>query len=363
MKWLGYKQVPFKSITLDAADIRQRSKAAHVAELANDSREAGDEFIHAPTVRRDGNVLVCGRDRMAAALILKRKRVWVHLVDCDDREAKALERRENIYRRPVENRSEMLAELVELRTGEIEKDRELAGAEGGTVSPAPQHSAKAEARRQVARAAGISPASVKKAEQRAAAAARDSAPGGADAPVSATSQGEAPPAAEPTLDLLGVDDASTRAVCAFALTTQEAIDGADKHLRLALGALKPIEATALGQELRVQVERVGGLVRAARPAAVCPWCKGLPKATFGICGGCKGAQWVTAEHAARAPVEAREGKAGVTIVLWNGLPVPYADALAGKFPTNGAPAKKGPKHVRVEDEHGNEMSLDDEAAY
>jgi hypothetical protein len=209
---------------------------------------------------------------------------------------------------------------------------------------------KTRARREVARAAGISPASVKKAEQRA----RASAPDGAGAP-------DAPVAEDPVTLELFVDDVSTRAVCKFALPYQLAIDAADKHLQLALGALKPIENSALGQELRAQVQNVGGRVRSERPGAICPWCKGLPKATFGLCGGCKGQQWVTAEKAARAPAECRE--ASPPIVMWNGKPVPYADALAGKFQTNGAPAKKSSRRIKVEDEAGNEIPLDSDEAY
>jgi hypothetical protein len=360
MKWLGYKQVAVKSIHLDAADIRKRTKAAHVSELAADIRDAGDEPIHAPTIQARTNKLVCGRDRMAAIVILKSKRLWVRVADCTDAEAAKLERRENIYRRPTENRSALLAELVALRTKEIQ------AGEGRTVSLAPRQSAKAEARRQIARAAGITPAAVKKAEQRAAAKVPPS--DGAGAPVSADGRGEAPPEAEATLDLLGCDDASGEAMAKFARFDQAAIDEADKYMRLAQTAIARMAPSTMAQELKADVHRVASRVRAARPESICPWCKGLPRPEAPPCAPCGGLGYVSKEIAGRAPKELLDTSVAPLVAGVDGKFRLYTDVRDGKWtpPKNAAPAKRG-KTLTVRTTDGVEHRLDEvddaEAAY
>jgi hypothetical protein len=122
MRWIGYKKISFKSITLDAADIRKRSKLAHVADLASDIRDKGQEPIHAPTVRMPGGVLLCGRDRMAALLTLKTKKLWVRLCECTDAEAADLEASENVHRRN-DNRNDVLARASSLRNSYLRRNR------------------------------------------------------------------------------------------------------------------------------------------------------------------------------------------------------------------------------------------------
>jgi hypothetical protein len=216
--------------------------------------------------------------------------------------------------------------------------------------------AKIEARKQVARAAGVTVGAVKKAQQRAKAAA---APPAAE-PGEDLAEQVAPEAA-PTLDLLGVDDVSTRAVMKYARKDQDAIDKADKLLRLAQAALSEMTAGAVQQELYGQVHRVASLVRSHRPDFICPWCKGLPKASFGVCGGCAGAGYVAHEKAGRAPKELRELPALVSL---DGVFMPYEDVRDGKLPAkNGKAAKAPAKKVRVVDEHNQEIPLDADEAY
>src|SRR6185295_13430223 len=131
MRWVGYEQIRIASIHVDAANIRKRTKAAHVAELAGDIRARGEEPIHAPTVRGSDRRLLCGRDRIAALMVLKVKKIWCHVVDCTDAEARELELAENIYRR-ADNRAELIAELVNLKEQQLRAD---AKREGVTVSP------------------------------------------------------------------------------------------------------------------------------------------------------------------------------------------------------------------------------------
>lgn len=353
MKWLGYKRVAFKTIRCDVADIKRRSKQPHVGDLANNIREHGEEPIHAPAVRMPGRKLLAGRDRLAALSTLKAARLWVHLVECSDAEAREIELSENLYRR-ADNRTALIAQLSKLTEQRL---RAVTAAEGGTLSQAPQHSPKAEARRQVARAAGMSPAGVRKAEQRAAAAEESAAGESGDVPLSSEPAGAAAePAFTYNLEVYGCKDASTEAVCNFARPVQEAIDEADKHLRRALAALKPIELSKLGQELRAQVHRVGDLMRSERPHAICPWCKGLPKAMIGICAGCSGIGYVSAEKRLRAPRECFF--IDPPIVMIDGREYPYADAIAGKLPKNGVPAKAA-KRVSVVDDRGDPFKVDE----
>jgi len=324
MKWEGYRQVKLASIHTDWSEIKRRMKSPHVKELAADIAAAGDEPIHAPTIRAQGKRLLCGRDRLAAALLNKRSRIWVHVADCDDDEAKGLELRENIYRRPVANRAEMLAELVALKEQHLR-----AAAESGDMSPLPRgasdQTVKAEARKQVARAAGITPASVKKAEQRAA----DKAEADPFAPV-----GEVASEWIPNLKLLGVPGDDARALCELAAPRQAAIDEADKHLRLAQAALKRVEQDTAMQQLYADVHRVASRVRSCRPEMICPWCKNVP-ALRATCSGCQMAGYVSEEQGRGAPRELVDTNFAPLVAV-NGAFRTYADAAAGNLPKGRA---------------------------
>lgn len=382
MNWLGYRQVRIASIHVEAADIKKRTKAAHVAELAGDIRARGEEPIHAPTIRAKDRKLLCGRDRVAALLCLKVKKIWCHVVECDDKEAKELELAENIYRR-ADNRSELIAQLVSLKEQQIAAQR--AAAEPGTVSQAPYAQPRAIARKAVAKAAGISPAAVRKAEQRAAKNDSGAGPGRAGTETPSEARRESAASSSPedmtgsggaagatqeedvqplTLDLLGlgVDDDGARAVMDLAVGEQAAIDDADKHLRLAQSALSRFSLAVVQQELKEQVRRVASMVRAARPEAICPWCKGLPQ--IAKCEPCHTLGWVTAEKRERAPKELREGPPMVAI---DGVFYPYADVRDGKLPAKNGKAAKPEKRIKtvLGDGAGNEIEFvpDEEQAY
>lgn len=364
MKWLGYKLTKVSAIRFDIPEIKRRTKMAHVAELAADIREAGDEPIHAPTVRAGTNQLICGRDRLAAILILKSKRLWIRIAECDDREARALERRENIYRRPPTDRQREIAELSEL------KFRELTADQAGTLSPLSDQTIKAKARKEVAKAAGISPASVKKAEQRAAAAkvppsdgagAAGNDPAGHDHG-SGESRSPAPPVAEPSINLLGVDEPHARYAAEQAAADQAAIDKAASLLQQAQAVLAKATACTPHQEIKAEINRVAGRVRARRPAAICPWCKACPPEVLGApCAPCGGLGYVPMEIANRAPTELIDHDA--PLVAIDGKFYPWADVRDGKAPPKNGHAKKAKKSISVQDEQGNEIPLDMDEAY
>lgn len=357
MKWLGFQRVAFTSVRMDVAEIKRRAKEPHVKDLAADIAQHGEEPIQAPTIRMPGKTLLCGRDRMAALSVNKVKRVWVHVAQCDDMEARELELSEGIYRR-AENRAELIAQLVALKEQQVAAEQaEREQKDPGSVSRSAQDTPRATARRQVAQAAGITVEAVRQDEARARQ--RAVAPGvtvsrAAPDRVMNVEAPEAAPADEPmpSLNLLGCDDSSTRAVCKFAAPLQWAIDDCDKHLRLALGALTRVAGMPVGLKLRAAVDRAAAVVRAERPESVCPKCKGLPKSTVGVCDFCSGEGFVSAERAKQAPRECLNVDRPIVIV--NGQAMPYAAVRAGARPMSAAPAANG-KRVRVEDSAGNDL--------
>lgn len=165
MKWGDYRRVRMSAIAVDTADIAARMKDPRVGDLAEDIRQAGEEPIHAPTVRAGSMVLVCGRDRYSALSLLKAKRIWVRTVECSDLEAQQLERRENLRRRQ-DNRAQLLAELVTLKEQQLRETIEITPSpRRDSVTPSGQ-TIKAQARKEVAREAGVTAATVRQAEHR-----------------------------------------------------------------------------------------------------------------------------------------------------------------------------------------------------
>lgn len=344
MIWRGYKEVAIGSIKVDAADVRNRMKQQHVLDLAETIREYGDEPIHAPTVRMPGKELLCGRDRMAALLTLKVKKLWVRPCECTDLEAADLEAIENVHRRQ-DSRSDVIARAVAV------KERLLTERTPLQVSHPPQSSPKAEARRAVAAAAGVTTGAVRQAEYRS----------------KQREEAERAPAepsepAAPTLELLGCNDASGEAVAKFARKDQEAIDEADKYLRLAVAALERMAPGGEAAALRARVASVAAFVRAARPVSVCPKCKGLPKTTVAGCKPCAGLGYVP--EAVLASMRPELLDIEHPAVELDGVLYPYADVRDGKLPVVHGEAKPAGKRIRVEDEAGNEINTEDgEQAY
>lgn len=101
MERIGEKVLPLARIILPG-DIRQRTQAPHVQRLAKSLDELGP--INCPTVRKDGSryVLIAGRDRVAAHILLQRPEVRCVVVKCSDQEAIMVELAENAHRRNVD---------------------------------------------------------------------------------------------------------------------------------------------------------------------------------------------------------------------------------------------------------------------
>ena len=203
------------------------------------------------------------------------------------------------------------------------------------MSQAPQHSAKAEARRQVARAAGVTTAAVRQAEHRSAA--KSSADGAAPPSSGAPAATAEEPAFSPNLDLLGVPFDDVEGTCGAAAYRQSTLDAINKHLIAAQSAATRLGDNAEAQQFHAEVHRFAAWARGMRPAAICPWCKAIAKLTAD-CPVCHTQGHVPAELMkaadSRVPRELRDPSAPAVFV--NGQLVPYADALAGKLPKGRA---------------------------
>lgn len=365
MKWLGFRQVATKTPRIDVVDIKRRQAMQHVKDLAADIKAHGGEPIHAPTMRQGSGALLCGRDRFAATLLNGTKKLWVHVVECDDDEAKALELAENIYRR-ADNRAELIAQLVALKTQHLRAEDDAKRAAGEAVSEAPQHSPKARARREVAKAAGVSPAAVRKAEARAAKPAKEATN---DAPEGGTvSQAQDLEAAPlpPGFETYGVElSAELRGRIEETIAFCKDMERDARHV---LRCLTDMErpgtytiAPAHIQQIRERAQALGHAVRAAMPAALCPYCK-AQAAPMVNCNAC-GSTGVVGKHAGdHVPRELLA--TDVVMVAVNGQIVPLADSSAAPA---AKPKKKGgkPIHVEVVDEVGaapRELTIDRTAA-
>jgi len=313
MRWLGYKRLSVKSIVLDVPDIRKRMKAPHVAELAKDEEDSGKEYIHAPTIRGEDRRLICGRDRMAGALLNKRKSIWFHVVDCTDKEAAELEEKENIYRRHSEGeRAASLARLVALQEQKLRSERDASigdnVADAGTASKPPKSdkTIKIEARRAVARAAGITPKSVKQAEARAAAAETQLAePELTEEEANAGGKIELPPKFN-TFDLdLPLASRSVISETAVWLGDwAQTINGMLRELTELDKQGTYAVAPAHIQKIRDAFQGAGHAVREAIPASLCFYCKAQPAATPN-CSACGGTGVVGRHGGDNVPPEAK----------------------------------------------------------
>ena len=323
MNWASpeYKRVRITSIRCDVADIRRRMKEPHVKELAADIKARGESPIHAPAIRADSNGLLAGRDRMAALMVNKAKSIWVHRAECTDQEARALELAENIYRR-ADNRSELLAELQRITEQRISAEQDDARARGEAVPAGNTNSPAAQARREVARAAGVRPASVKRAEirvtQRAASVTVSPMPDSASEPEEEANAGgaiELPP----KFQTFGLDvPFASRA--AIATAVNELGDWANDFNAL-LRRLTEIEkqggyavAPAHLQRIRERFEQAGHAVRDAVPTSLCFYCKAQPASTP-TCPAC-GQTGVVGRHGGdNVPPELKQGGAAARVAV------------------------------------------------
>ena len=286
MKWLGVKSVRLSSLVLPG-DFKQRLKAPHVAARAKSIAELG--VIALPVVEWPAKRLIAGNDRVAALTLNGADVIEVRAVEGTEAELRRLMLAENIERRPKE-RDELIAEYV----GSIEEELAAEAKDKGQPVPKPSSPAGGRpqtlhgaARERAAQALGVSVQAVRKAEERAA----------------APEKKDEPPAKRLYEDW-GVDvpKALHEAITAII----EPLDSADQLMRGVQSSLtRAIEAGDERPEvadLRSTAKKLAQDIRARRPRALCPYCKGVP-ALRRKCAGCIGAGFILGSAVESIPAE------------------------------------------------------------
>jgi hypothetical protein len=318
MNWLPAVLMQVKQLKLPG-DIKARMKLPHVVELSESiGKRTGKRPIHLPTVEYPSKELLSGGDRMAAQLLLGYRSVWVQPVSqLTPQERRDIVRDENLHRRVIDRdalirqRVEEAEALIELERSSLPPDRK----------PGRPKTARGEAREQVALELGTTPDAIRVAEARAA----------APEIVNKSSDTPLPPPVE-TYGLPLVTDMESAEISAY----QGAIDDADRWLRRAQAALSSQEGGPFAgpaQHLGRQVHRVAADVRAARPAAVCPYCKRIPRLVGnpGGCPGCGGRGFVSTEDMLGVADEMKLG--GGRAMVWDpgDMPAGHGQGMTGKL--------------------------------
>lgn len=343
MKWLGYRQMAVKDIVMDGS-VRRRMKEPRVLELAADTTELGDELINAPAVRKSDSTLRAGRDRMASVLVRKASKVWVHLFEGTDQEAKDVEDSENLWRRSLsaEERDALIARRVRTVAGGLLVEKTGNAGRPKSVATA--------AREKVARELGTTPEAIRSAEKRAA---EDEA---GDPTESIEQAAELAPPVDTwdvPVDHLAQEFAQVR-------IAQAAIDETDRHLRAAqraLSALRPEHSdlgsvtSAVYSRIYHQLHQVADEVRRSRPDVLCVYCKGLAHRR-GTCGGCLNLGYMSKDGLEYvAPELLKRGDEAVVVNGRGG----FETLAQARTPKPKAEAKG--KKLKIEDEEGNDLAF------
>lgn len=305
MKWVGYREFAVAKLKLPG-EIAKRMKEPRVEALAASADDLGGAFMHAPTVNSDVTPpeLVAGRDRMAATLLRKRKKVWCHVgVDWTPEDLVKAEIGENLHRRPEDRdalRADLVGKLAALLPGKAPGNARGAGR---PLTPT------GEAQRMVAAAEGTTTeairASVRRVKDREEGAGRH----GAQGEPATGSAGERPsglhesPAAPP-IDLHG-HAMPAHMLDVGAIVKQFAkVDQLLKQAKAAAGDIGMYASVPAGLAERVTraINDVTDIVRAEKPSDLCPKCNGESHPITGpLCSQCQERGWVRRDAFAAAP--------------------------------------------------------------
>jgi len=351
MPIVGTKTIKLSKIVLPG-DFKARLTAPHVADLAASVQTHG--LMHPPTVEAGTMRLLAGHDRVAALMAAGVKSVTVNLAEGDERELERLSIAENLHRRRDDEvalrrrylgeiEREIVAETLQASETVDDTSRNY-GDSVPLIRPGRPKTPKGAARERVARETGVTPAALKKADQRAAKAAEPEEPA-------------APP--PPPIRTLGVE--LPDAMAADVAGVQRHLDAIDQYLRRSQG-----ELTALGKEhggaiaharlqrLQREVHSAASLVRGSRPDTVCAYCK-LEPTLQDVCNGCGGLGYLTADQVEHVPRELLDEDA--MLVAVHGILVHRNEGAAT---WRAAPANPGrQRRLRVEDEDGRDLNTDE----
>lgn len=369
MKWVAYKELEVSKLKLPVAELKRRMKEPHVKELADSADDLGGDYMQAPTVNADTKppTLIAGRDRMAAALLRKRKKVWCHVgVDWSGLDLVKAEIHENLRRRQ-DDRDAMRADLVK-RTAALLPLKPSANS-GGKLGR--KVTALGEARRLVAEGEGVSTEAIRHSEDRAKV--REERPA---AETSNASDGSRTQPAPP-IDLHGHEMPAHMGDVPSLVKQFEKLD---KLLRQAQSA-----ATELGmfgsvppgiiEAFKRSLHNVAVHVRSEMPSDLCPKCDGKSVPVKGpFCPLCNERGWVRADAYNAAPkkkpsaeefVREVEHRASEHAAGLDAEPAPDIDRHIARAAKAVAPRAAKPKRqprVVIANTDGSETEVTDELA-
>lgn len=294
MKWLATKRIAIKSIVLPG-NFAATKAAARIADLATSIRET-DGPIQPPVVEAKTMRLIAGHDRIAALMMLREKHVEVRTWQGTEQELRIVQLDENLRRRH-DDRNALISERARVEAGVIVENT---SAEGGTAVP-PMQSVKSEARKRVAKVAGVTPAAVRKAEQRAAAKVEEASA----APVAegdAVDVGAALAAPLPDgFNAFGLEVRPehrerivelAQALTAWEQSTRRVLT---ELARLEKVANPPLLSRQQAESIRDKAHALGHVIREAMPTSLCFYCKNDDRSAVD-CAAC-GATGLAGRHA------------------------------------------------------------------
>lgn len=282
---LGFKQVKLKSLVIPG-DFRmaERLEQPHVKELAASIEHNGQLEPIIVNETDKGLVLVAGGDRTAAHLLAGKVAIWANCYRASDREALEMHLIENGHRRhSKEEQQEVRQRLIELYSEDVPSD----------IAPEER---KRQVHARVAKAMGVQPESVARAEKR-----------------KENKQKKPPPPTrddreldrKPVINTLGIELSTDW--MAGALEMRAHVEEAAKSCTRALQSISMAAKSAYANrtallQLHEQVAQAGRTVRGAMPAAICPYCKALD-GIMDTCTPCAGTALVSDAQLKAAPEE------------------------------------------------------------
>jgi hypothetical protein len=323
-------------------DIAKRRRAPHVRELAASIRANG--LAHLPIISGD-NKMVVGRDRVAALMELGATSVEVRRAIGTPDELKALELTENIHRRH-DDIDKMRAEYVEVMARVIEQQRQLDA--GKPQKPGRPKSPRGEAMDTLAAASGVTSAAIRQSLSRAKA-------------------DEEPEEPEPTgplpspVETWDVEVGHLAQEFAALRIVQAAFDEAKRHLRaarMAIGALADGSeiAKSLYSVIYAGVDNSRFEVESRRPAALCPYCKGLLHLRA-LCTGCSTVGYVG--EGALAGIDDTLKLRGDKAMVFAGVRGIVAYRIASLPTAHPRPAPTA-KKLDIQDAEGQTIDIEEE---
>lgn len=292
----GFRELLVKTIRwANANDRTERMAQPNVREVGTSYERTGGSPINPPVVRRSDRKLFSGHDRVAAAGLMKLDRLVVHLMEGTDAEMSEVALIENAYRRH-DDRDALKRQLVELRAAQLSK-RPVTKLRDAPPARGRPPSAEGVARKEVAPALRTTAAALKQAvyrDRKKEAAAAGGTPEGAEAAGGAREGRSPAPAAPsvpppPPIETFGLPMPGGW-LAELVPAARARIDRADRLLQQAQAELKGLMDLehfdpGKAQDLHEAVHRAAHTVRSARPAALCPWCKGQDDIDCMACRG------------------------------------------------------------------------------